>query len=331
MVLSSDALILGAMISGAFSAILISYYLFASLQRFLKRVAVSCRITGSSAKSLPEAICDALLRNGIAPLRWLAARLLHLSLARKTVEDIRAWAAVKFAAVTTQAISECLLCVSLVVSVLMLLFTGEPILALIVPVVPILIFKSKATRWATSQNELMREQLPDALVAIGMCFSAGYSLEQALAQTAKETPEPLAAQLRRTASDMQAGCSVTEALRQLESRIQLPDLRFVSTALEIQHQTGGSLRDILEGTAQSINASFELHRSLKVQTAQAKMSARVVSIMPIALVAMLSLCMDGYLARFFTSFEGFCLLLVAACMEVTGIVLIRKILAINLD
>jgi tight adherence protein B len=163
-----------------------------------------------------------------------------------------------------------------------------------------------------------------------MCFSAGYSLEQALTQTAQESPEPLAFELRKTASDMQAGCSVTEALQLLELRTQLPDLRFVSAALEIQHQTGGSLRDILDSAAQSVNDSFELHRSLEVQTAQARMSARVVSIMPIALVALLSLCMDGYLASFFSSFAGFALLVIAAAMEIVGIVLIRKILAIDL-
>jgi tight adherence protein B len=188
----------------------------------------------------------------------------------------------------------------------------------------------RAQTYCRRRRELLREQLPDTLAAIGMCFSAGLSLQQALAQTARETAEPLGSQLRRTVQDIELGHGIADALRGLETRTNCADLRFVLVALEIQQTTGGSLREILEGAALSISESFELARSLEVQTAQARMSARIVSIMPLALLAVLSVAMPGYLASFFSSSTGFMLLVGAVALELCGVFMIRRILSIEL-
>lgn len=90
------------------------------------------------------------------------------------------------------------------------------------------------------------------------------------------------------------------------------------------------MREVLDATADSMRASFDLARSLEVQTAQARMSARIVSILPLALVLLLSLTMEGYLASFFSSPEGFALLVCAVLMEVAGIMLIKRILGVDL-
>jgi len=68
-----------------------------------------------------------------------------------------------------------------------------------------------------------------------------------------------------------------------------------------------------------------------VQTAQARLSAKVVSLLPLFLVAAMSLTMDGYLATFFSSAGGLMLLAAAVGMEAAGIVLIRRILRIDLE
>jgi len=68
-----------------------------------------------------------------------------------------------------------------------------------------------------------------------------------------------------------------------------------------------------------------------VQTAQSRLSAKVVSAMPLVLVGVLSVAMDGYLATFFNSAGGFMLLVTAVAMELVGIMLIRSILDIDLE
>jgi tight adherence protein B len=67
-----------------------------------------------------------------------------------------------------------------------------------------------------------------------------------------------------------------------------------------------------------------------VQTSQARLSARVVTLLPLVLVAILSLAMEGYLQTFFSSAEGLTVLFVALAMEFAGVLLIRRILGVDL-
>lgn len=115
----------------------------------------------------------------------------------------------------------------------------------------------------------------------------------------------------------------------LQSNSQVPELSFIAVALDIQHQSGGSLAPVLESAKDSIESELDLMRSLRVQTAQAKLSASIVTIMPFVLVAFFSLMSPGFLAPFFASPIGIVLLAIALVMQVTGVLTVRHMLAID--
>ena len=74
---------------------------------------------------------------------------------------------------------------------------------------------------------------------------------------------------------------------------------------------------------------MSLRRALKVQTAQAKLSAQVVSVMPFALVAVFSLVSEDFLAPFFASASGWALLALALGMQAAGVGMVRRVLAVG--
>jgi tight adherence protein B len=209
------------------------------------------------------------------------------------------------------------------------LLTRIPLIALCVTVLVTAFALNKAQKFLERWEERLVEQIPDALRSLGICFNAGYSLQQAFEQTAQDTPDPLGAELKLACCDINAGRSIEEALSALENRTQATDLRFAIVALEIQHKTGGSLQELLENATDAVLASAELRRQLSVQTAQARLSAKVVTVLPLVLVALLSLSMEGYLQTFFSSFEGLAILMVALGMEALGVLIIRKILGVD--
>lgn len=86
---------------------------------------------------------------------------------------------------------------------------------------------------------------------------------------------------------------------------------------------------ILEITRQSVADEIELKRTLKTQTAQAKLSAQIVTIMPFALVGLFSLLSPGFLDPFFESALGIALLLIALGMQALGILLVRRLLKVE--
>ena len=227
-------------------------------------------------------------------------------------------------------VCEVLLASLILVASVSYLVTGTLIASVfLVIALPVFVF-GKVGRVLSEWELRLIAQIPDALRSFGICFNAGYSLQQAFEQTARDTPAPLGEELKLTSYDVNAGRSIEEALSALEKRVSAPDLRFALVALEIQHRTGGSLKELLENAAEAVMASIDLRRLLEVQTAQARLSAKVVTILPLVLVAVLSLAMDGYLASFFSSSEGLAILFLALGMEAIGVLAIRRILGVDL-
>ena len=91
------------------------------------------------------------------------------------------------------------------------------------------------------------------------------------------------------------------------------------------------MQHVLDATRESLESELELKRSLRVHTAQARLSARVVVGVTIAMVALLSLITEGFLQPFFASPIGLCLLTIAIVMQVTGILLVRRLLDVEVD
>lgn len=77
---------------------------------------------------------------------------------------------------------------------------------------------------------------------------------------------------------------------------------------------------------ESVESEIDLARSLKVQTAQAQLSARIVTAMPFVLIALFSLMSPGFLSPFFESMAGMALLAAALVMQVAGVVLVHRML-----
>jgi tight adherence protein B len=271
------------------------------------------------------------LRNGIRPLQGFARVVLR----SKRLSEIFCTNVVvlRSRGFVSGARQVCeLYCLgALVIFAVLWMLSGLMVVGLCGAGLAVFLATSRAARLKREWEGRLREQIPEALRSIGLCFSAGYSLQQALEQTAAETDDPLGAELWQAVCDVAAGRSIEEALGSLEQRTSATELHFALVALEIQHRTGGSLKELLENAANAVLATGDLHRQLEVQTAQARLSARIVSLMPLVLVILLSLAMEGYLQTFFSSIAGLTVLIVALGMEALGVLAIRRILGIELE
>lgn len=77
----------------------------------------------------------------------------------------------------------------------------------------------------------IQRALPDSLDMLTVCMEAGLGFDAALAQVARNTDGPLAAELARALQEMQIGQARTEALRALLARTTVPELRVFVAAL----------------------------------------------------------------------------------------------------
>jgi len=278
-----------------------------------------------------KGLVASLLRNGIPQMKPFARMLLSHKKVKHFFRGMQK--AVSAHPYTTTEQSLCSLYTTgvLLVVVAGWMLTASIVLGLVFAAGAILASAFAVSRMQEKGRDALREAIPDALRSMSACSYAGFSLLQTFQQVSKEVNEPLRSLFLTAFHDLETGRTVSESLDAFKKNVDVSELAFVTVALDVQHKAGGSLQQVLEAARDSVESELALKRSLRVQTAQAKLSARIVSVMPFILVALFSLISPGFLDPFFRSFTGIALLGIAAFMQIAGILLVRRLLNVGID
>ena len=199
--------------------------------------------------------------------------------------------------------------------------------AVVAALVALAVFRFRSQ--ADKRLERLRLCVPDSIQGMKACFQAGFSLEQTLEYLSGHTCAEMEHVYGRALQTLRLGGTAADALDVLKREVNAPEFAFVIAALDIQHRTGGSLSSVFSSAEEAARGQFELERSLRTQTAQARLSARVVSVMPLVIIGVFSLITEGFLEPFFSSLAGFLLFLFAVAMQGLGVFMVRKTLRVK--
>lgn len=172
--------------------------------------------------------------------------------------------------------------------------------------------------------------LPDALDLMSRALQAGHAFAESLHMIAVEMPEPIATEFRKTYEEQNLGLSLKLALENMSERIPLLDLRICITAILIQRETGGNLAEVLEKVAHTIRERFRILEDLKTLTTSSRMSAWILCGLPIFIALAVTVMNPEYMSVLWNDPRGHRLLFVAAVLQITGMLVIRKILRIKI-
>lgn len=174
------------------------------------------------------------------------------------------------------------------------------------------------------------ELLPDTLDLISRALSAGHAFSEALQMVSAEMPEPVATEFRKTYEEQNLGLSLKLALENLTQRMPLLDLRMCVTAVLIQRETGGNLAEILEKVAYTIRERFRILGDLKTLTTSSRMSAWLLCALPIFVAIAVTVMNPEYMSVLWKDQRGHYLIAAAMFLQVTGMLIVRKILKIQI-
>jgi tight adherence protein B len=176
-------------------------------------------------------------------------------------------------------------------------------------------------------------QLGDTINMMANSLRSGYSLLQSMELVSREAPQPTSAEFRRVVQEVGLGLSTEAALDNLLKRVPSDDLDLLITAVNIQLESGGNLAQILETIGHTIRERIRIKGEIQVLTAQGRISAYVITGLPIALAIMITLINPGYMAPIFTFGmppQAWCCLPVASgVMIIAGFFAIMKIVDIE--
>src|SRR5918996_794912 len=191
--------------------------------------------------------------------------------------------------------------------------------------VPTLILRMSLNR----RSDKMREQLPDVLTIMASSLRAGHSFLQALDTVAREIPAPADVEFQRLVAEIRLGRPAEDALESLADRIGSADFRWAVLAVNIQREVGGNLAEILDNVADTLRERAMMRRQIKVLTAEGRLSAWVLGLLPFALALYMFAVNPEYISLLFTSQIGLIMLGVGGVLLVLGILWMRKIVDID--
>ena len=157
---------------------------------------------------------------------------------------------------------------------------------------PILVLQIRRSR---RRSELSK-QLPEAIDLMVQSLRAGHPINPAFQIIANEMADPISGELGIVANAISYGDDLTTAIDDMATRIGLEDFNYLAVAITIQNSTGGNLATVLESLARVIRDRFAMERKIKALSAEGRITAVVVSIVPIALAAFLHLTTPSYYA-----------------------------------
>lgn len=205
----------------------------------------------------------------------------------------------------------------------MIMAVGVGIIGLLTPFLFFLKKRSdKRNKFAT--------QLGDALITICNGLKSGFSFQQALRSVAKDMTPPISTEFQKVLNEIDYGMTQEEALRRMYNRLQNEDLKMLISSLAISEKTGGNLSDVLKTISNTVQNRIKIRQEVKTLSAQGKMSAIIIGILPIAIILVMMVMNPDYIETLTSTDIGKILLCVAAVMEAFGFIVMMKITDVKL-
>ena len=176
---------------------------------------------------------------------------------------------------------------------------------------------------------ILERQLPEACDLIARSLRAGHAFFSTIKMVADELPDPIAMEFQILSDEINFGDSIAEALKRLANRVPLADMRYLIVAVLVQRETGGNLAELMGNISILIRQRLKLAGQVRALSAEGKLSAWILCLLPFVVLLVLSLVNPGYIQQLTDDPAGLELSLCALVMMVMGVLWMRKIIDIR--
>jgi tight adherence protein B len=181
----------------------------------------------------------------------------------------------------------------------------------------------------TVRMNKFEEHFPEALDLMSRAIRAGHAFSAGLKMVADECADPVGPEFRKAFDEQNYGLPLKESLNNLGARVPLLDVKFFSTAVLIQRDTGGNLSEILDNLAGVVRERFKIRRQVRVHTAHGRLTGYVLLALPAFLGFALSLINPDHMKMLFEDRIGQMMVVAAIVMQAIGYFWIKQVVKIE--
>ena len=177
--------------------------------------------------------------------------------------------------------------------------------------------------------EKFKRQLPDGMDLIARALKAGHAFSGGMSLAADEFDDPLGPEFAETLDEINYGVSVGDALKNLAARVDCGEIKYFVVGVILQRETGGNLAELMETLAGLIRERFKFDGKVKTLTAEGRISAVILILLPIGIFGYLWLTNPNFLAPLITEPVGKLMILGAIVMMIIGAFVMKKMVDIK--
>lgn len=173
-------------------------------------------------------------------------------------------------------------------------------------------------RRARRRVKAFADLLPDALQLVTGSLRAGFSLSQALDAMVRELPDPISTEFGRALGETRLGVDIEDALERLARRLRNQDLAWAVVAIRVQREVGGNLAEVLDNTVATVRERESLRRHMRALSAEGRLSAWVLVLLPLGLAIFMALFRGTYLRPLYTDPLGILMTVIGVILFAVG-------------
>lgn len=181
------------------------------------------------------------------------------------------------------------------------------------------------TSYERRQARELSASMPGVFRTLAVALGSGQTLSQAIDYVGSHEKGLVAREFARTSLRLRCGVNAREALSQMADELEAPGIGLIVTALLISQRTGSPLRDLFQRSARLVERQGEFERTLSVKTAQVRLSVRIVCLLPVLMIAVLSLLSRDF-QEGLSSPAGMVCIVLALVMDSVALLIIRHLM-----
>ena len=182
---------------------------------------------------------------------------------------------------------------------------------------------------AAKRQAAFADQLGDNLQLIASSVRAGYGLLHAIDAVAEEALPPTSDEFNRLVAEINLGRDTGEALAATAERIRSEDFKWVVEAMDVHREVGGDLSELLDRVAETIRDRAKLRRKVSALTAEGRISATILLILPFAIGAMITAINPEFMNEFVSTTIGKLMLGGGLVLMAIGTFWMRRVIRID--
>lgn len=206
------------------------------------------------------------------------------------------------------------------------LLAAGPVAALAVAIGVPLGLLGWVRRRAQRRVEALIEALPYYIDAVRQMQAVGNSLAQALERALADAPAVVQSHVAPVARRLELGAPVADAMQMLAERLRVPEISMLAAAIRTNMRYGGSISAVLLNLSNILRERIRIKRELKAAISEARISGRVLIVMPLVAMAALVAMNPSYVDFFLSDPRGHKLAIVALALQAMGMLVMRRVM-----